>query len=282
MSFKYNPVNGLRDAVNFPSKPPGGTGAGSARDQVQDMLDQARDNMNDYLNYVTDTGAANAYVVTLDPAPATYPLMLQMKATNANTGASTINPNGLGAKTIKKNVNVDLAAGDIPAGGIASLVYDGTYYQLINAADLATHKTDTTNPHAVTKAQVGLSNVTNAAQMPLTGGTFTGNVALGSSAFTPFSPSFLLSFYYYDSAGTAKGIALESDYGGNLTLFDSTFAAYPVWHGGRSGPFYKGAGSPEGAVTAPAGAIYQRTDGGASTTLYVKQSGTGNTGWVAK
>lgn len=43
-----------------------------------------------------------------------------------------------------------------------------------------------------------------------------------------------------------------------------------------------GAGSPEGAVSARVGSLYTRTDGGASTTLYVKESGTGNTGWVAK
>jgi hypothetical protein len=41
-------------------------------------------------------------------------------------------------------------------------------------------------------------------------------------------------------------------------------------------------GSPEGVVTAPVGALYTRTDGGAGTTLYVKESGTGDTGWVAK
>lgn len=43
-----------------------------------------------------------------------------------------------------------------------------------------------------------------------------------------------------------------------------------------------GAGSPEGAVTAVVGSMRTRTDGGANTTLYVKESGTGNTGWVAK
>jgi hypothetical protein len=43
-----------------------------------------------------------------------------------------------------------------------------------------------------------------------------------------------------------------------------------------------GAGSPEGAVTAPVGSLYSRTDGGAGTSFYVKESGTGNTGWVAK
>ena len=43
-----------------------------------------------------------------------------------------------------------------------------------------------------------------------------------------------------------------------------------------------GSGSPESAVTAPVGSIYLRTDGGAATTLYVKESGSGNTGWAAK
>ena len=43
-----------------------------------------------------------------------------------------------------------------------------------------------------------------------------------------------------------------------------------------------GTGSPEGVITATVGTLYRRTDGGANTTLYVKESGTGNTGWVAK
>ena len=43
-----------------------------------------------------------------------------------------------------------------------------------------------------------------------------------------------------------------------------------------------GAGSPEGSKTAPVGSMYTDTSGGAGTTLYIKESGTGNTGWVAK
>lgn len=45
---------------------------------------------------------------------------------------------------------------------------------------------------------------------------------------------------------------------------------------------WSGIGSPEGAVIAPVGSMWLRTDGGASTTLYIKESGTGATGWVAK
>jgi uncharacterized protein with beta-barrel porin domain len=43
-----------------------------------------------------------------------------------------------------------------------------------------------------------------------------------------------------------------------------------------------GSGSPEGVVTAPVGSLYSRSDGGVLTSLYVKQSGSGNTGWAGK
>jgi hypothetical protein len=43
-----------------------------------------------------------------------------------------------------------------------------------------------------------------------------------------------------------------------------------------------GSGSPESVVAAPIGSRYWRTDGSTSTTLYVKTSGSGNTGWTAK
>jgi hypothetical protein len=44
---------------------------------------------------------------------------------------------------------------------------------------------------------------------------------------------------------------------------------------------YACSGSPEGVVTAAPGSVCGNVAGGASTSLYVKESGTGNTGWVA-
>ena len=46
--------------------------------------------------------------------------------------------------------------------------------------------------------------------------------------------------------------------------------------------FSRGTGSPENEVTGIVGDLYTRTDGGTSTTLYVKESGTAKVGWVAK
>jgi hypothetical protein len=53
--------------------------------------------------------------------------------------------------------------------------------------------------------------------------------------------------------------------------------------GGDTGPLIStGTGSPEGVVTSAVGGLYLRQDGAAGATLYVKESGSANTGWVAK
>ena len=62
--------------------------------------------------------------------------------------------------------------------------------------------------------------------------------------------------------------------GQQFELGSSVISSNPLWT--------SGSGSPEGVLTAVVGSIYSRTDGGANTTLYVKESGTGNTGWVEK
>lgn len=43
-----------------------------------------------------------------------------------------------------------------------------------------------------------------------------------------------------------------------------------------------GSGSPEGVLEAAPGTLYLNSAGGAGTTLYVKESGTGDTGWIGK
>lgn len=50
----------------------------------------------------------------------------------------------------------------------------------------------------------------------------------------------------------------------------------------RTGYLLRGTGSPEGEKAAPVGTLYLQTDGAAGTVLWVKESGGGTTGWVAK
>lgn len=59
-------------------------------------------------------------------------------------------------------------------------------------------------------------------------------------------------------------------------------AALGFRHGSATTPSWlAGPGTPEGAVSAPVGSMFSRSDGGTDTALYRKETGTGNTGWVA-
>ena len=82
--------------------------------------------------YVADTGTADVYAIALSPAITAYVTgnLFWFKAANTNTGASTINVNSVGAKSIVRTVNAVLVAGDIQANGIYGVIYDGTNFQL--------------------------------------------------------------------------------------------------------------------------------------------------------
>ena len=91
------------------------------------------------------------------------------------------------------------------------------------------------------------------------------------------------------SASNGTGIRIEAGSGTNFSVHvygnkvDAVNTAFTgVATGTLTGRFdLYGSGSPESVITAPIGATWTRSDGSTSTTLYVKESGTGNTGWVA-
>ena len=86
-------------------------------------------------DYKADTGSANAYAIAPAPAITAYTVgqIFSFKATNANTTASTLNVNALGTKTIKKlGGATDIASGDIAAGMIVLVEYDGTNFVMLN------------------------------------------------------------------------------------------------------------------------------------------------------
>lgn len=60
-----------------------------------------------------------------------------------------------------------------------------------------------------------------------------------------------------------------------------TYGAALVKESGGVVPTFSGNGSPETVVTAGIGSLFKRRDGSTDTTLYRKETGTGNTGWIA-
>ena len=92
--------------------------------------------------YGVGAGVANVYTLTLTPAS---PGANQAYRTGVsyvfvgsivNTGASTLSVDGLAVKAITKFGTVPLVAGDIRAGQVCVVVYDGTRFQLLNPGNV--------------------------------------------------------------------------------------------------------------------------------------------------
>ena len=126
-----------------------------------------------------------------------------------------------------------------------------------------------TSKLAFTSAANGVAMISNAGGTDFTRLQFGGTTA-SFPALKRSGPSFHARLAD-DTAYTDMAVSVLYAFGGQI-YFDATGTVV----------LRAGANSPEGAITAPVGSLYSRTNGGAGTTLYVKESGTGNTGWVAK
>jgi hypothetical protein len=80
----------------------------------------------------------------------------------------------------------------------------------------------------------------------------------------------------------AMTLPLKADRSNKLLSFDSNGLPAAVTSSTALALIYSGTNTPENAVTATVGSLFLRTNGGAGSTLYVKESGSGNTGWVGK
>ena len=83
----------------------------------------------------SDTGTANAYVISLEKTPPAYSdgMHICFRANSTNTGAATVNVNGLGVKSLKDYSGAALSAGAIVSGAFTSAIYDNTngYFRVI-------------------------------------------------------------------------------------------------------------------------------------------------------
>lgn len=79
-------------------------------------------------NYGAENGAANAYVLSVSAQVTSLVdgMAFAFRASNTNTGASTINVNSLGVLPIVRPDRSALQANDILAGEICEVVYDAS------------------------------------------------------------------------------------------------------------------------------------------------------------
>ena len=98
-----------------------------------DMLPEPDELAQSTANLGVDSGAANAYVLTMPTTMTSYETgnELVFIPANANTGASVVNADGLGNKALKRPNGDDLAPGDLLVDTIYSFRYNGTVYQFV-------------------------------------------------------------------------------------------------------------------------------------------------------
>jgi len=113
--------------------------------------------------YGVSTNSGNAYAVTTTPTITTLPVgkLLLVKFNAANTGAATLNPNASTDIPLRVN-NAALVGGEIKAGAVYPVIYDGTVLHLSGAnpiyADSAQTIAGVLSDRAVTPA--GLATLT--------------------------------------------------------------------------------------------------------------------------
>lgn len=153
----------------------GSEGVDAAATAQTSLVAHLADNTS-HVHYGPDTGTANAKAVSISPAPTAYVEGMAVSFRNAvqNTGAVTIDVNGLGAKSILKSNGNALVSGNLKANSIYTLRYNGTAFILqgeggeygtATAADVRSTKTIGTenglvNGALVTRDSVGALTVT--------------------------------------------------------------------------------------------------------------------------
>ncbi|MDH0366724.1 phage tail protein [Brucella anthropi] len=157
--------------------PPDGHGVSLPDGRIFERIDDvyveklALDVQSGKWGYAEASGTANVITATLNPALIAYAagLTVHLKITTTNTGAVTVNWNGLGAKAVVDRIGTALSAGDLVAGEIVKLTYDGTRFR-------TPFKSDGANQLASSTGWVRLSG-----GIIMQWGGFTGNTNAGSA-----------------------------------------------------------------------------------------------------
>jgi hypothetical protein len=113
------------------------------------------------------------------------------------------------------------------------------------------------------------------------GNGYTNVFALGQSGVSLTTEGAFVSQLSNTTTSASVTFPSYKNFRGNEGLLMSTVVDAGSGASNYSSIFF-GTGSPEGVYSAETGSIFMRKGGGANTSFYVKEAGTGNTGWVAK
>ena len=138
------------------------------------------------LTYAVDTGSANTYAISLTPNETAYAAgqVFFFKSTNANSGASTLNVDSIGAIDIKKYHNVALVSGDIVQNQLIGVVYDATTSDFVMITPTPTAPITTT-----TAAQTNITSLGTLTSLTIDNLTINGNTITADSGALNLTPA---------------------------------------------------------------------------------------------
>ena len=240
------------------------------------------------------TSESRAAILTLDDDGAGNPSAAATVICPANSKIYVVQNSCGQAATLKTPSGTGIS---VPNGSTALLVCDGTNVVI---------------PSATLENVLDAGNSTSGKDIVVSAGD---DVTFSSSSIAYFGAGNALKIYnngsnsYIDEVGTGslfiRGIdiqmgtpfgaanfvmdvdgAIDLKYGSG-TLCISTSATGVDLPAGKAikvgtPSIYSGSGDPNSTVTAVPGSLYMNSAGGADESLWVKESGSGNTGWVAK
>jgi hypothetical protein len=218
--------------ANNTNPSPNGIQGGYAPSQVAPILramrSAAKRNFARSNPIYTTTGTATAYLLTFESGPTAYEtgVIYRVKTHIDNTGAATINVNGLGSKALVSQSGVALTAGQIKAGRILEIVYNGSSFEIISNES---HDTKLT----------GNTSVANLIVKPSAsvGGTI---IAPGNATYTGFADfidkdSARIGYAGFGGANTLSLFA-TAGYAWNFTGGNApTISGNKIWHQGNDG-----------------------------------------------
>jgi len=240
------------------------------------------------------TSESRAAILTLDDDGAGNPSAAATVICPANSKIYVVQNSCGQAATLKTPSGTGIS---VPNGSTAVLVCDGTNVVI---------------PSATLENVLDAGNSTSGKDIVVSAGD---DVTFSSSSIAYFGAGNALKIYnngsnsYIDEVGTGslfiRGIDIQmgTPFGaanfvmdvdgaidlkhGSGTLCISTSATGVDLPAGKAikvgtPSIYSGSGDPNSTVTAVPGSLYMNSAGGADESLWVKESGSGNTGWVAK
>ena len=161
---------------------------------------QVQDGTFEYLTSISGTDTITA-VAAISMSALVAGQVFRFIAAGANTTTSvTLNINSIGAKAITKNGTTPLAVGDIPAGSVVLVTYDGTQFQISNIDNYASLLT-TNNTWTGKQIFTGTSSILSSKFInALEGITVSATAATGTINYDVTTQSVL----YYTSNASAN------------------------------------------------------------------------------